>query len=236
MNSFFLWINIGTLALPLAFSFYKKMSFFRKWSALFPAIFLTGIIFLAWDQWFTEMNVWGYNAKYILGYYVLDIPVEKLLFCFTFPYACVFIYILLRTYVKHNETFEELYRWFSLLFFGMACSLLYWYNDRLYTAVICLVLALILGTHLMVIRRRYMSWFYFAYMVCLVPILLINGLLCSRPVMHYNPLEIIDSRILGIPVEDFLYYMAMLAICIGLFEFITRVALRYRLRPRKQSS
>jgi lycopene cyclase domain-containing protein len=236
MNSLYLWIDIGILAAPLIFSFGKKMEFFRKWTALFPAILLTSVIFLSWDQWFTEMNVWGFNARYILGYYILDLPVEELLFFFCFTYACVFIYEVLRTYVKHNETFVELYRWFTLLFFGIACTLLYWYNDRLYTAVTCLVVSLVLGTHLVVIRRRYMSWFYFAYVVYLLPIVIIEAIRSLVPVLHYNEAENVGLSLMGIPVENFLYNLIMLAICIGLYEWFSRLSLRYRLRPRKQSS
>jgi lycopene cyclase domain-containing protein len=236
MNSLYLWINIGTIALPLLFSFGKKMSFYKNWTALFISIVITASLFLSWDQWFTEMNVWGFNAKYLLGYYVFDLPVEELMFFFTFPYACVFIYEAIRTYVRQNTTFEELYRWFSLLFFGISCTLLYWYNDKLYTAVTCLILTLILGTHLMVIRRRYMSWFYFAYVVCLIPMLMINGLLTFKPILYYNDLENIDVRLMSIPVENFLYDMVMLAMCIGLYEWFSRVGLRYRLRHQKQSS
>ncbi len=236
MNSLYLWINIGTIAFPLLFSFGKKMEFYKKWPSLFPSLLLTGLFFLCWDQWFTEMNVWGFNAKYLLGYYVFDLPIEEILFFFTVPYACVFIYEAIRTFVRQSDTFEELYRWFSLLFFGVSCTLLYWYNDKLYTAVTCLVLTLILGTHLTVIRRRYMSWFYFAYIISLIPMLVVNGILTSKPVVYYNDLENIGIRLMRIPVEDFLYNMAMLAMCIGLYEWFNRVGLRYRLRHQKQSS
>ncbi len=236
MNSFYLWINIGMIAIPLLFSFYERMSFYKKWASLFPAIIVTAVIFLSWDQWFTEMNLLGFNAKYLLGFYVYDIPVEKIIFSFTFPYTCVFIYEALRSYVRYNETFEELYRWFSLLFFGVACSLLYWFNDRLYTAVTCLVLTLILGTHLVVIRRRYMSWFYFAYIACLPLMLLVYGLLSSKPVIYYNDLENMGVRFMKIPVEQFLYNLVMLSMCIGIYELLNRWGLRYRLRRQKQSS
>jgi lycopene cyclase domain-containing protein len=235
MNSLYLWINIGTIAFPFLFSFEKKVAFYKKWIFLFPSLIITGLFFLGWDQWFTEMNIWGFNSKYILGYYIFDIPVEEILFFFTVPYACVFIYEALRAYIRQNETFEELYRWFSLLFFGISCTLLYWYNDRLYTAITCLVVSMILGTHLMVIRRRYMSWFYFAYAVSIIPMLIVNGILTAKPVVFYNDKENIGLRLMTIPVEDFLYNLAMLSICIGLYEWFKRIGLRYRLRHEKHA-
>jgi lycopene cyclase domain-containing protein len=233
MNYFYLLVDAGLLLLPILFSFDKKLAFYRKWPSLFGAIIISGLFFLFWDQWFAEMDVWGFNAKYILGYYILDIPIEELFFFIVFPYAAVFIYESIRSRLRQNETFEELYRWFSLLFFGISCTLLYWFNDKLYTAVTCLVMTFILGTHLMVIRRRYMSWFYFAYVVFLAPMLLVNALLCAMPVIYYNPVENIDVTLFGIPVENLLYQMAFLAMCIGLYEWFNRIGLRYRLRKEK---
>lgn len=236
MNKLYLWINIGTILFPLILSFDKKVAFYKKLPQLIPAILLTGTLFLVWDQWFTAMGIWGFNALYITGYYIGDIPIEEVMFFFTVPYACVFIYECLRAYVKHNETFEELHRWFTLLFFGIALSLLYWFNDHLYTALTCLVLTFVLGTHLIVIRRRYMSWFYFSYLVSIIPMLIVNGLLTAKPVVYYNENEITGLRIGSIPIEDFLYNLAMLVICIGLYEWFTRLNLRRQLRHQKQSS
>jgi lycopene cyclase domain-containing protein len=236
MNSLYLWINILTIAFPLLLSFDKKVKFYQYWPQLFPAITITAILFLIWDQWFTNMAVWGFNQLYILGYYCFDIPIEEVLFFFTVPYACVFVYECLKAYLRKSETFDEFYRWLTLLFFGISVTLLYWYNDRLYTAITCLVLTAILGTHLVVIKRRYMSWFYFAYVVSLIPMLIVNGILTYLPVVDYNPEEIIGIRIGSIPVEDFIYNMTMLVICIGLYEWFKRLAHRRRLHRQTQSS
>lgn len=236
MNNLYLWINIGTIIFPFLLSFDKKVAFYKKVPNLLPSIIITALFFLIWDQWFTEMHIWGFNAIYLTGYYIGEIPIEEVMFFFTVPYACVFIYECLRAYIKKNETFEELYRWFTLLFFGISCTLLYWFNDRLYTSITCLVLSFILGTHLTVIRRRYMSWFYFAFLVSLIPMLVVNGLLTAKPVVYYNNLEITGFRLGSIPIEDFFYNMCMFAMCIGLYEWFNRLSLRRRLRPLKQSS
>lgn len=236
MNNLYLLINLGTIAFPLLLSFDKKVAFYKKIPTLLPAILITAVFFLIWDEWFTEMNVWGFNSLYLSGYYIFEIPIEEVMFFFTVPYACVFIYECLRAYIRQSETFEELYRWFTLLFFGVSCTFLYWYSDRLYTSVTSLILSFMLATHLIVIKRRYMSWFYFAFVVSLIPMLVVNGLLTSKPVVYYNDLENMGFRLGSIPVEDFLYNMCMMAMCIGLYEWFTRLSLRRQLRPRKQSS
>ncbi len=236
MNSLYLWVNIGTLLFPLLLSFDSRIAFYKNWKFLFPAIFITAVVFIIWDQWFAQMNIWGFNAKYLLGYYFFELPVEEVMFFFTIPYACVFIYETLRGYLKKSELFEDLHRWFTLLFFGVAVSLLYWYNDKLYTAITCLILSFMLGTHLIVIRRRYMSWMYFSFLISLLPMLIVNGILTSRPVVYYDIEEQTGFKLGSIPVEDFLYNLILLAMCTGIYEWLKRLAHRNRLHPRKQST
>src|SRR5574343_311854 len=192
MNSLYLWINIGTIVFPLLLSFDKKVAFYKKWPTLLPAIFITGVFFLIWDQWFSVMNIWGFNAIYLTGYYLGELPIEEVMFFMTVPYACVFIYECLRAYIKHSETFEELYRWFTLLFF--------------------------------------------AFMVSILPMLIVNGILTYKPVVYYNDAENMGLRLGSIPVEDFLYNMTMFVMCIGLYEWFNRLRLRRQLHLLKQSS
>jgi lycopene cyclase domain-containing protein len=236
MNSLYLWLNIVTIAFPLFLSFDKKVAFYKNWKYLFPSIIITATFFIIWDQWFTQMKIWGFNAKYLTGYYLYEIPVEEVFFFVTVPYASVFIYETLKEYVKTTELFEDLYRWFTLLFFGITLTFLYWYNDKLYTAVTCVFLALVLGTHLMVIRRRYMSWLFLTFVVSIIPMLIINGMLTAKPVVYYDLKQQIGFRVGTIPIEDFLYNLLLLLISIGLYEWFKRLGHRSRLRPRKQSS
>ncbi len=234
MNSLYLWINICTIVFPLLLSFDNKVAFYKKFKFLFPAIILTATFFLLWDEWFAQMGIWGFNAKYILGYYIGNLPLEEVMFFITVPYACVFIYECLRAYLKQNDLFEKLHRWFTLLIFGIVCTLLYWFNDRLYTAITCMLLFFMLGTHLIVIKRRYMSWFYFAFAISIIPMLIVNGILTAKPVVFYNPNEIIGIRLGTIPIEDFLYNLAMLTMCIGIYEWLKRVGARKELQKIKK--
>ena len=92
MNSLYLWINILTLLFPLLLSFDKKVAFYKRWKYLFPAIAVTATFFLIWDEWFTQMHIWDFNAKYLMGYYMGHLPAEEVLFFFTVPYASIFIF------------------------------------------------------------------------------------------------------------------------------------------------
>jgi lycopene cyclase domain-containing protein len=236
MNNLYLWLNIGTVLFPILLSFDKKVAFYKNYKYLFPAAIITGTFFLIWDQWFTDMNVWGFNSLYLTGYFIGDIPIEEVLFFITVPYACLFIYECLIAYIGRSEVFEKLYRWFILLAFGITVSMLYWFNDRLYTGITCLILSFMLGTHLVIIKRRYMSWFFFAFAISIIPMFIVNGILTSKPVVVYNNLENMNIRIGTIPVEDFFYNMTLLLMNIGLYEWFKRLGLRNQLRHQKQSS
>ena len=236
MNNLYLWLNIGTVLFPVLLSFDKKVAFYKNYKYLFPAALITGTFFLIWDQWFTDMNVWGFNSLHLTGYFIGDIPIEEVLFFVTVPYACLFIDECLIAYIGRSEVFEKLYRWFTLLAFGITVSILYWFNDRLYTGITCLILSFMLGTHLVIIKRRYMSWFFFAFAISIIPMFIVNGILTSKPVVVYNNLETMNIRIGTIPVEDFFYNMTLLLMNIGLYEWFKRLDLRNQLRRQKQSS
>ncbi|MFM7727525.1 MAG: lycopene cyclase domain-containing protein, partial [Flavobacteriales bacterium] len=60
--------------------------------------------------------------------------------------------------------------------------------------------------------------FYRSYLVCLIPFLLVNGLLTSLPVVTYNDLENLGIRIHTIPVEDTQYTLLLLLMNVTLFE------------------
>ena len=236
MNNTYLYLLIGTIFFPLVLSFDKKVAFYKKIKYLIPASLITATVFVVWDIWFTDLRIWGFNSNYVLGYYFYHLPIEEVAFFFIVPYACLFIYECARVYLAKYDSLEELHRWITFMFFGMACSFLYWFNDKLYTGIVCLVVTFILGTHLIVIRRRYMGWFYVAFFISLIPMLVINGILTSKPVVFYDHEQNSGIQLGTIPLEDFLYNLSMLAMCTGLYEWFKRMHLRYQLRHQKLPS
>lgn len=104
--SLYLWINILTLAGPLALSFDKKVAFYKHWKALFPALLLVGTAFLIWDEYFTQHGIWGFNPSYLSGIYLGHLPLEEILFFFTVPYACVFIFACIEAYFPKIEAHQ----------------------------------------------------------------------------------------------------------------------------------
>ena len=82
MNPHYLYlvVDLAVIAVPLAFSFDRKVRFVRFWPALFPAIAVMMALFIPWDIAFTERGIWGFNPDYLSGFWIAGIPVEEWLF------------------------------------------------------------------------------------------------------------------------------------------------------------
>lgn len=215
----YLLLNIVTLLGPLILSFDKRVNFFRSWRALFPAIAIVGAIFLIWDEWFTEMGVWGFNPDYLVGIYGGKLPLEEWLFFLTVPYACIFIYACLNYYVKKDILGNIARPFFTVL----AITLLVLgvlFIDQIYTGVTFFALAGWIGMNLLVWKPEWLGRFLLAYLVGLVPFLMVNGVLTALPVVWYNDAENFSLRLGTIPVEDTMYMMLLLLMNINIYEWL----------------
>ena len=55
----YLLLNLGSISIPLLYSFNKKMSFIKQWKTVFMSIILVATFFIVWDVIFTENGIWG---------------------------------------------------------------------------------------------------------------------------------------------------------------------------------
>ena len=76
----------SSILIPLVLSFDKKVAFYRNWKWLFPSTFITVVVFIIWDIYFTRHNVWWFNEDYVTGLFIKGLPVEEWLFFFIIPY------------------------------------------------------------------------------------------------------------------------------------------------------
>src|SRR5688572_19399708 len=89
------------------FSFYAKANFSKKWKYAVPAIVITSIIFIIWDEWFTRLGVWGFNPEYVSGIYILNLPLEDVLFFICIPYDCIFTHFALSHLTQKDYFFRH---------------------------------------------------------------------------------------------------------------------------------
>lgn len=218
MKYTYLLINLFTVLFPVALSFDKRVQFYKSWKFIWPGMALTGLIFLGWDILFTIKGVWSFNPEYIIGISFFELPLEEILFFLTVPFACIFIYACLNYYVK-RELNNRLTRVISNLILILSLFILIFNYDKLYTAVtfgllFMLTVYLQFGT-----KAQWLSRFYMAYAVSLIPFYVVNGILTAIPVVVYNDTENLGIRVGTIPFEDHFYSMALLLMNIGFFEY-----------------
>lgn len=215
----YLLLNLFTISIPLAYSFERKIGYFRKWKYLFAAIFLTGLFFLAWDSFFTSLEIWSFNKDYLTGIHIFNLPVEEWLFFITVPFACVFIYESIKYYMK-RDYLKPYVKTVTFALIGGFTAIALLNTDRLYTTVNFSLAALFLFLHYYFFKDKYLGRFYFAYLVHLIPFFIVNGILTYLPVVIYNNDENLNIRLGTIPVEDTVYSMLLLLINITLYEFL----------------
>jgi lycopene cyclase domain-containing protein len=209
-----------SLAGPLALSFDKKVAFHKSWKYLFPAMVLPAAFYIGWDILFTKNGVWSFSADHIVGYSFQGLPIEEMLFFFVVPYCCVFIYACIRAYfplMVDTRVSRILFAVLALLFLTIA----FLNQDRAYTYFTgfftggFMLLVLLLRT---VFNTFQTKAFLIAYVIILIPFLIVNGFLTAIPVVLYNDLENLSIRLYTIPVEDTVYGLLLILMNVVLYE------------------
>jgi lycopene cyclase domain-containing protein len=217
------WVIIGSITGPFALSFDNKVAFYKKWKYLILSIIPVAIAFLLWDEYFTINKIWGFNPRYLSGYYLGHLPIEEVSFFLVVPYACFFIYEVLNCYFPKVET----QRLGQIIAFGFALSGLVFgtlYMQNWYTASACIASAMLTIGIYFVRRVRWYGRFALSYLVVLVPFLIVNGILTGaitdQPIVWYSEEHIMGPRIYTIPAEDLFYNYAMLLPMTALYEYL----------------
>ena len=224
-NSTYLWIDILTIAGPLALSFDKRVAFYSQWKYFLSAMFITSGIYLIWDVIFTAIGVWHFNPKFITGHYLGNLPWEEVFFFIAIPYACLFIYACLRHYFPKIEN-RNAGRIMSLLLLALSIAMVIMHYNKLYTAITFSLLAFTILNQLLVTRGTYVMHLYVAWFVSIIPMLVVNGLLTGLPILIYENSENLGIRVssflpgmqYGIPVEDFFYNLLYMMWMIWIYE------------------
>ncbi|HSF53514.1 MAG TPA: lycopene cyclase domain-containing protein [Algoriphagus sp.] len=219
----YLGVMLFAISYPLAQSFEHRIRFASQWYALFPALFISAALFIVWDYWFTQIGVWEFNSRYVLGIFYFDLPIEEWMFFFIVPFACVFIYEVL-IYFFPKDIFQPYGKPFVYVMVPLLIGFGLLHLDKWYTSVNFLVGAAVLLAHFLIFNDQYLGRFLFAYLVHLIPLMLCNGILTGglteEPVVIYNNDENLGIRIWTVPIEDSIYSMTLFLLNISIFEKI----------------
>ena len=221
MKYTYLLINFLTVFFPIVLSFDKRVQFYKNWQFVWPGMGITGAFFLGWDVLFTAENVWSFNAHYISGIKLFNLPIEEIFFFLTVPFACIFIYECINYYIKWQLS-KQVAKYITATLIILSFALALVYHNKLYTLVTFSFLYLLLGGLLLLFRVIFLNRFYLTFLVSLVPFYLVNGVLTALPVVIYNNHQNMGLRVGTIPFEDHFYSMSLLLMNVGFFEFFKR--------------
>lgn len=210
--SFYGYILLFSFLGPLALSFDRKVAYYRNIPKLLLPLLLVSGFFLVWDHCFTSMGVWGFNTHLVSTCFMGKLPLEEVLFFVVVPYNCLFIFDVLGAYFKPQN--KRRFNGCFLVFFGILGLVLLIKNPTGWYTITAVTFALVLSVILVYFNPPWCSQFLWSFVVCLIPFLVVNGLLTGvvtpRPVVWYNEAEFSKWRILTIPVEDLFYNFDLL--------------------------
>lgn len=224
----YILVLVFSMAVPVIRSFERKhIHFAGKFQYLFPAMLITGAIFVTWDVFFTRWAIWGFTDEYVLGLYIFGLPVEEWLFFIVIPYVCLFSYEVLNYFIR-KDVFGPVSAGISWVLLALFCYLVIQFSEQTYTLWVALFDIALLALVGLAWRPVWMGRFYLMFLVITVPFLLVNGVLTGSFIGHtvvwYNPSEIMENRILTIPAEDLFYALGMLLMTTSLYEWFRKRA------------
>lgn len=210
----------GSVAGPLALSFDRKVSYYRKWKNVFLASLVPALLFILWDIRFAATGVWSFSPEHVIGISLWGLPLEEILFFVLVPFCCLFIYYCVKAYFPALHFQRQAGIIMRILAFALLVLAVF-NMSRDYTSWTSILLALYIG---LVYTKP--DWFpgfradYFlaSYVLILIPFLIVNGVLTAIPVVSYNDFENLGLRIYTIPVEDVFYGMLLILMNVTLLE------------------
>ncbi len=220
----YLLLNLASILPPLVLSFDKKVAYYKRWKSLWPSIIIVGAFFITWDVLFTRLGVWGFNAQYLTGITIINLPLEEWLFFITIPYASVFIYDCMKAY------FPFLYypvtgRRIAIVIAVLLLTISILSINQWYTSLTFLLLSLVLIV-LVYIKVEFLGRFFISYLIVLIPFFIINGILTgsgiAEEVVWYDNTKNLSVRLITIPVEDMFYGMLLILGNVAFYEYFQR--------------
>jgi len=216
----YLLVDFFCILFPLVFSFHPKIKFYKQIAYFIVPCALTALFFVVWDILFTRVGVWSFNTSYVCGVYLAGLPVEEYLFFICIPYASVFTWYCVSSFLDLASALQKavICSWVLVTLLSIAGLL---HLQQHYTSVTFLLLGLTIA--LVVIKMPYLlPSFYVSYLIILLPFFLSNGILTGslikEPVVRYNSNDNLGIRLITIPLEDMFYGMLLILMNVAGFE------------------
>ena len=208
MRGEYLIFDLAILAVPLLIGAWRGAWFYDVLGTALRSVLVVAVPFVIWDAAVVGRH-WWFNPRYVLGVELWGLPVEEVLFFVAIPLACLF------SWEKLGRASEAVprpgLRWvYPVLWTLVPLGVVVAAHGEQYTGYALLALGLValvdhaLGVGLLLAPRAYA---FFGLVLGLT--LVFNSYLTARPVVLYGESYQLGVRIGTVPVEDFIYGLAM---------------------------
>lgn len=219
----YLYLLLGSILIPFALSFDKKLHFYTSYRYLLPSIFAVALFYILVDVFFTRNGIWGFNSFYTIQFNVLDLPIEEWLFFIVIPYASIFLHESIVLYFPKFVLTTKTTRVISFLLFLLFTTLLISNSHKAYTLYVSLLVLGGLGWSFFD-KSKLLNHYYLTFLIILIPFVIVNSILTGSfiegEVVWYNNAENLGIRFLTIPVEDFGYGFTLILYSLLLSRFL----------------
>jgi len=205
-------IALAVFAGPFALSFDEKVAFWTHWPAAGLALALTGLLYLFWDALVVRRGDWAFNPTFTGNFRIFYLPIGEILFFLAVPYACLFLFEVIRAYFPSVQWFvvnpASLYAGALVFIVGawvfrnLGYTLLSLASVAIFLSTLALTFPSLVG------QSEFWIWFGFSF----VAFAAVNGLYTALPTIFYNPKAMWGIRVGTIPLEDFFYNLSYLGL------------------------
>ena len=172
------------------------------------------------DSRFTEYSAWHFNSEFILGKYLLNLPLEEWLYFAVVSFFGASVYKFLNWRIKNYER-PNLFLSISLVLLVSTGLIAYFSKQKSYPFIVFFLLTIYLGY--IVFRsqfKKHYTKFYLSYFVLLLPFVIVKSILIALPIVEYNPKFNLGIHVFSIPVEDFASLFLLHLITITVYEYL----------------
>ena len=224
--TYYYFILLSSIIIPIVFSFHSKVQFDKKFHILIKSIPISALPFIIWDVLFTKKGIWGFNSEFVLGLYIYNLPIEEILFFLCIPFCCLYTYHLVEIY---DIVFFKIYNFhFFNLFLAIILTIVgtvhYQNQYTFYCFISCAMMVLF---EIYCFKKINYQYFYTTMLLIIPPFIIVNGALTglffNQTVVWYSTVEILEVRLLTIPIEDLIYAYQLILFNLIIYQiFINR--------------
>ncbi len=211
----FLLLSICIALFPITFSLLSdkyKINHIKK-----VVFALTGVIpFIIFD-FFATNYFWYYNSRFIIDTYLLNLPLEKILFLLATSFTSLFLWQLFKSLRLPNISFiSKIHIQIIKAIIGIATFYSFISNKHYTTTVLAILLLLIsLKSITKTLATRNFTFYFLTITVLNI---LTNIFLTTRPIILYNLDLKSGINLISMPIEELFYSYVVTIICIQIYE------------------